>query len=66
MPYAPDAWVDESVRDTQDREVGIVGYEIPFNRQFYRYTPPRSLAEIDDDLSALSARIGSLIGRAAE
>ena len=42
-PHVPDAWIDESKRDAKDKGVGIVGYEINFNRYFYRYSPPRPL-----------------------
>ena len=42
-PHVPDAWIDESKRDAKDGEVGIIGYEIPFNRHFYVYQPPRDL-----------------------
>ncbi|MCA8938696.1 MAG: N-6 DNA methylase, partial [Planctomycetes bacterium] len=49
-PHVPDAWIDEGKRDTKDGDLGIVGYEIPFNRHFYEYEPPRDLAEIDADL----------------
>jgi hypothetical protein len=41
MPHVPDAWIDTSRRDPRDGKVGLVGYEINFNRYFYRYTPPR-------------------------
>ena len=44
-----------------DDEIGIVGYEIPFNRHFYEYQPPRVLAEIDRDLDLLSAEIMKLL-----
>ncbi|OFC53776.1 restriction endonuclease subunit M [Acidithiobacillus caldus] len=57
LPHVPDAWIDETKRDTQDGKVGIVGYEIPFNRHFYVYEPPRPLAEIRADLQAVTARI---------
>jgi type I restriction enzyme M protein len=40
-PHVPDAWIDISKRDAEDGQVGIVGYEINFNRDFYRYVPPR-------------------------
>jgi len=50
LPFAPDAWVNESIRDPQDGGLGIVGYEIAFNRYFYNYVPPRSLAEIDNEI----------------
>ena len=49
-PHVPDAWIDETKRDEKDGEVGIVGYEINFNRYFYQYVPPRPLEEIDADL----------------
>ncbi|EJI1427251.1 SAM-dependent DNA methyltransferase [Vibrio parahaemolyticus] len=61
LPHAPDAWIDESKTDPKDGEVGIVGYEIPFNRHFYVYEPPRALDEIDADLDAVSAEIMQLL-----
>ena len=60
-PHVPDAWIDAGKRDEKDGELGIVGYEIPFNRHFYVYTPPRSLEEIDRDLDAVSAEIMDLL-----
>ena len=53
LPHAPDAWID--------REKMKVGYEIPFNRHFYVFTPPRDLAEIDADLLAVTDRIKAMI-----
>ena len=41
-PHVPDAWMDRS----KDK----VGYEINFNRHFYKYTPPRALEVIDAEL----------------
>ncbi|AEP29712.1 type I restriction-modification system subunit M [Brumicola nitratireducens] len=61
QPHVPDAWIDASKKDTKDQEVGIVGYEIPFNRHFYQYQPPRDLAKIDADLDAVSTEIMSLL-----
>jgi len=61
LPHVADAWINADKRDTKDGEVGIVGYEIPFNRHFYVYTPPRSLEEIDADLDAVSAEIMKLL-----
>ncbi len=61
QPHVPDAWIDASKRDAKDGEIGIVGYEIPFNRHFYQYQPPRPLAEIDADLDAVSAEIMALL-----
>lgn len=61
QPHVPDAWIDSSKRDAIDGEIGIVGYEIPFNRHFYQYQPPRDLVEIDADLDKVSAEIMSLL-----
>ncbi|ELX4189967.1 SAM-dependent DNA methyltransferase [Vibrio vulnificus] len=61
LPHVPDAWIDESKTDELDGQVGIVGYEIPFNRHFYVYEAPRKLEEIDADLDAVSAEIMQLL-----
>jgi type I restriction enzyme M protein len=61
LPHVPDAWIDGNKKDDKDQEVGIVGYEIPFNRHFYQYQPPRDLVEIDVDLDKVSAEIMSLL-----
>lgn len=61
QPHVPDAWMNVDKRDAQDGEIGIVGYEIPFNRHFYVYEPPRDLAEIDADLDAVSREIMALL-----
>ncbi|MDS4032079.1 MAG: class I SAM-dependent DNA methyltransferase [Candidatus Contendobacter sp.] len=66
LPHVPDAWIDETKRDPKDRQVGIVGYEINFNRYFYRYVPPRGLEEIDADLKAVEAEIAALLGEVTE
>src|SRR5690554_2530763 len=60
-PHVPDAWIDEDKRDELDGEVGIVGFEIPFNRHFYVFEPPRPLEEIDRDLKACTDRIKRMI-----
>jgi len=52
-PHVPDAWIDTDKRDPKDGEVGLVGYEINFNRYFYKYTPPRPLEEIEADIRAV-------------
>jgi type I restriction enzyme M protein len=57
-PFAADAWVD----DTKTK----AGYEIPFTRQFYKYTPPRPLAEIDADIKASQQRILKLLAEVTE
>jgi len=61
LPHVPEAWIDSDKRDAKDDEIGIVGYEIPFNRHFYVYKPPRDLAEIDVDLDKVSAEIMQLL-----
>lgn len=60
-PHVPDAWIDESKTDALDGEVGVVGFEIPFNRHFYVFQPPRPLEEIDRDLKACTDRIKQMI-----
>jgi type I restriction enzyme M protein len=62
LPHVPDAWIDTGKTDAKDGQVGIVGYEINFNRYFYVYQPPRPLAEIDADLRAVEAEIAALLG----
>tara|TARA_R110002050_G_scaffold112490_1_gene226737 strand:+ start:2727 stop:5099 length:2373 start_codon:yes stop_codon:yes gene_type:complete len=61
QPHVPDAWIDASKKDDKDQQIGIVGYEIPFNRHFYQYQPPRDLVDIDADLDAVSAEIMALL-----
>ena len=61
QPHVPDAWINADKCDAQDGKIGIVGYEIPFNRHFYVYQPPRDLKEIDADLDAVSREIMALL-----
>lgn len=61
LPFVPDAWVDESYTDPTDKQVGRVGYEINFNRYFYKYVPPRPLEEIDAELKTLETEIADLL-----
>jgi type I restriction enzyme M protein len=49
-PHVPDAWIDSDKCDPKDGKVGIVGYEINFNRYFYSYKPPRPLEAIEVDI----------------
>jgi len=58
LPYVPDAWVDHSKTK--------VGYEIPLTRHFYRYVPPRPLAEIDAEIQTLEAEIQGLLAQVTE
>lgn len=61
LPHVSDAWIDANKRDEKDDEIGIVGYEIPFNRHFYEYQPPRPLEEIDQELDKVSKEIMGLL-----
>ena len=62
LPHVPDAWIDESKCDSKDGQMGVVGYEINFNRHFYRYTPPRPLEDIEGDIQAIEADIMRMLG----
>ena len=59
--FVDDAWVNESYTDERDGNVGKVGYEINFNRYFYKYVPSRKLEEIETDLQALEKEISNLL-----
>ena len=58
LPHVPDAWVDHAKTKT--------GYEIPLNRHFYVYEPPRTLEEIDADLQKLEHEIVGLLAEITE
>ena len=58
LPHAPDAWIDD--------EKSKVGFEIPFNRHFYVFEPPRSLHTIDEELKTVTASIMKMLGELAE
>lgn len=53
LPHVPDAWIDESKTK--------IGYEIPLNRHFYCYEPPRALEEIESDIKTLEGEILTLL-----
>ena len=53
LPHVPSAWIDESKTK--------VGYEINFNRYFYKYEPPRPLQEIETDLKKIEKEIAGLL-----
>jgi type I restriction enzyme M protein len=53
LPFVSDAWVDHAKTK--------IGYEIPLTRHFYRYVPPRPLAEIDAEIQALEQEIQRLL-----
>ena len=58
LPHVPDAWMDRG----KDK----VGYEINFNRHFYKYTPPRPLEKIDADLKRAEETIMRLLREVTE
>ena len=58
LPYVADAWVDHDKTK--------IGYEIPLTRHFYKYVPPRPLAEIDAEIKALEAEIQELLREVTE
>ncbi len=58
LPHVPDAWVDDSKTK--------VGYEIGFNRYFYKYTPPRPLAEIEAELKQIEREIAEMLAEVTE
>ncbi len=53
LPHVPDAWIDHAKTK--------VGYEIPLNRHFYRYEPPRGLSEIEAEIKGLEGEILELL-----
>ena len=58
LPHAPDAWADHTKTK--------LGYEIPVTRIFYRYQPPRPLAEIDADIKQVETEILQLLAEVTE
>ncbi len=64
-PYVPDAWISQDYCDEKDGHVGKIGYEINFNRYFYKYQPPRPLAEIEADLKLVEQDIVRMLGEVA-
>ena len=61
LPHVPDAWVNTTVRDDKDGEVGKVGYEINFNRYFYVYRPPRPPEVIAAEIREMEKRFLELM-----
>lgn len=58
LPYAPDAWIDESKTK--------IGYEIPFTRYFYEYTPPVPSEELKREILQIESELKGSIGRIFE
>ena len=61
LPHVPDAWVNETIRDEKDGQVGKVGYEINFNRYFYVYKPPRKPEVIAAEIRDMEKRFLELM-----
>jgi type I restriction enzyme M protein len=57
LPHVSDAWIDESKTK--------IGYDIPFNRHFYKYTPPRPLEEIKAEIKVIEQDILNLLAEVA-
>jgi type I restriction enzyme M protein len=53
LPYVSDVWADTDKTK--------IGYEIPFTRHFYKYVPPRPLAEIDSEIQSIEAEVQALL-----
>lgn len=60
-PYVSDAWINETIKDEKDGKVGIVGYEIPFTRYFYKYEAPRDIEEIEGDIEKVENELLDLL-----
>jgi len=60
-PYVADAWINETVRDPKDNQIGKVGYEIPFTRYFYTYQYPRDISEIGSDIENVETELINLL-----
>lgn len=65
-PHWPDAWINTETRDKTDGEIGIVGCEINFNREFYVYKAPRSRDEIRKDIEAMEENFIEMLKRVSE
>lgn len=64
-PFVPEAWVNKNHVDGKDKKVGRIGYDINFNRYFYKYIPPRPVVEINEELRTLEVEIAKLLKGAA-
>ncbi|MCF1457255.1 MAG: type I restriction-modification system subunit M [Shewanella sp.] len=65
LPHAEDAYIDNTFIDERDKKLGRVGYEINFNRFFYKYLAPRRLHDIDAELKHVEEEIASLLAEVA-
>lgn len=62
LPHAPDAVIDTSYIDEKEGQIGMVGYEINFNRYFYVFEQPRHPNEIMAEIKILSSEVTKLLG----
>ncbi len=60
-PHWPDAWINFDTKDDKDGQVGIVGAEINFNRDFYVYETPRSREAIKHDIESMEQRFMDML-----
>jgi type I restriction enzyme M protein len=60
-PHWRDAWINTGVVDDADGQIGIVGCEINFNREFYVYEAPRSREAIKGDIEAMEKRFMEML-----
>ena len=61
LPFVQDAFVDSAVVDAQDNGIGIVGYEVNFNKYFYKYVPPRDPDVIATELISLEEKTSQMM-----
>ena len=61
LPHWPDAWINRDIKDGKDEQLGVVGTEINFNREFYIYTPPRSREAIKVEIEAMEKRFMDML-----
>jgi type I restriction enzyme M protein len=64
-PFSPESWIDRGYVDAKDKEIGRVGYEIPFNRHFYFFERPPAVAELDKSLGELRDTVAALLKEVA-
>src|SRR5437660_10845303 len=60
--HEPHAWINRAIVDHKDGKVGKLGYEINFNRYFYKYQPPRPLEAIEADIKSVEQDIMKMLG----
>jgi type I restriction enzyme M protein len=67
LPHVPDAWIAE-IKDpvTREKVRAKIGYEIPFTRLFYTYSPPRPLTDMDAEVRTLESQVQDLLAESAD